>query len=56
VDIIKKTSNAFTVSDKEENLIKDVFRGKTMGDEIYLEGIVSRKKQIVPPLTEKLTK
>ena len=56
VDIIKQYSELYVVGEKEKELVEKVFKAKTIGDTILLKSIVSRKKQIVPPLTEELTK
>ncbi|MFA5961508.1 MAG: manganese-dependent inorganic pyrophosphatase [Parcubacteria group bacterium] len=56
VDIIAQNSTLFIVSEKEQVLLEKVFAGKISGNEMFLPGVVSRKKQIVPPLTESLNK
>ncbi len=56
VDIIKQISFMYIVGENEQALAEKVFRGKTQNEILVLENIVSRKKQVVPPLTEALTK
>ena len=56
VDIIAKNSVLFIIGDDERAILKKVFSGKISEDEMFLPGVVSRKKQIVPPLTEALSK
>ncbi len=56
VDIIAQNCVIFIVGEKEKDLLQKVFSGKVSGDEMFLPGVVSRKKQIVPQLTESLTK
>ncbi|MFA7319136.1 MAG: manganese-dependent inorganic pyrophosphatase [Parcubacteria group bacterium] len=56
VDILKQNSVLYAFSDKEKAVAEKVFRVKAKADEIVLPGIVSRKKQIIPPLTEELAK
>jgi len=56
VDIFKQNSVLYAFSEKEKLMAEKVFKVKTKTDEILLPGIVSRKKQIIPPLTEELAK
>ena len=56
VDIVAQNSVLFIISEKEQALLEKVFAGKVTGSEMFLPKVVSRKKQIVPPLTEALTK
>jgi manganese-dependent inorganic pyrophosphatase len=56
VDIVAQNSTLFIVGEEEQALLKKVFAGKISGNEMFLPGVVSRKKQIVPPLTESLNK
>lgn len=55
IDIFKKNAYLFLVSEKEKNMAEAVF-GKEYKEEgiLFLKGIVSRKKQIVPPFQEYL--
>lgn len=54
IDII--TSNAYLyIIDNEENVLaKEAFGSESKDNIIFLKGVVSRKKQIVPPLQNKL--
>lgn len=56
VDIIKQESILYLVSGKEQELAEKVFKVKAGKDELLLKGIVSRKKQMAPVLTEALSK
>ncbi len=56
VDIIAQNCVMFIIGEKEKALLQKVFAGKVSGSEMFLPGVVSRKKQIVPQLTESLTK
>ncbi len=54
VDIIKENTYLYLVGDEEINLAKEIFNGNLENNVMFAEHIVSRKKQIVPPLKEKL--
>lgn len=56
VDILKENSIMYILSDAEKNLAEKVFGAKAENNEIFLKGVVSRKKQVVPPLTGELSK
>lgn len=56
VDIMKQNSIMFIIGEPEKTLVEKLFGGKTENNEIFLKGIVSRKKQVVPPLMNELTK
>lgn len=56
VDIIKQNSYLYIISQKEGELAQKVFGGKIENEMMILEGVVSRKKQITPQLTNELTK
>ncbi|HRY82433.1 MAG TPA: manganese-dependent inorganic pyrophosphatase [Candidatus Moranbacteria bacterium] len=56
VDIIKQNSYLYIISEAEKNLAEKVFGGKIENGIMFLEKVVSRKKQIIPQLTEELTK
>ncbi len=56
VDIIRQNSSMYIIGEDEKALAEKVFGGKSEDDILTLKNIVSRKKQIVPPLTEALTK
>jgi manganese-dependent inorganic pyrophosphatase len=53
-DIIKQNSYLYVVGEEEKKLAEKVFGGKTEDGIMFLEGVVSRKKQIIPPLTAEL--
>ena len=53
VDIIKNNSYLYIIGDKEEVLAKSVF-GIAKNSIVFLKNIVSRKKQLVPPLMNEL--
>ncbi len=52
VDILKEEAYFVICGDKEQELVEDVFGGKLEGNIIKRPGLVSRKKQVVPPLEE----
>jgi manganese-dependent inorganic pyrophosphatase len=56
VDILKNNSYCYTIGEAESVLIKTVFKAESKDGRAFLKGIVSRKKQMVPPLTSYLTK
>lgn len=56
VDILKKNCQLYLIGEDEIELAKKVFGGKIENGAMKLAGVVSRKKQIVPPLTEELSK
>ncbi|MDP1883770.1 MAG: manganese-dependent inorganic pyrophosphatase [Candidatus Moranbacteria bacterium] len=56
VDIVAQNSILFVVGEKEEDILRKVFGGEVANREMFLPGVVSRKKQIVPRLTEALSK
>ncbi|MVB12757.1 Cobalt-dependent inorganic pyrophosphatase [Caprobacter fermentans] len=49
-DIVKESSHLLYFG-REEDLIRDAFGAEPRDNEVYLEGVVSRKKQVVPLLT-----
>ncbi|MDF1497743.1 MAG: manganese-dependent inorganic pyrophosphatase [Patescibacteria group bacterium] len=53
VDILKNNSYLYIIGDEEEKLAKNVF-GVSKDNILFAKGIVSRKKQLVPPLINKL--
>lgn len=56
IDIIKNESFLFLISPKEAEIAKKAFNGKYKEENImFLKGITSRKKQIVPPLAKVLS-
>ncbi len=55
IDIINKDCYFYLESLKEKELIKKLFKGSTLEEKIIkVRGIVSRKKEIVPPLSKAL--
>ncbi len=56
VDVIKQNSVLYIFDDKEKAVAEKAFKVKVTGDEVLLSGVASRKKQIIPPLTENLAK
>lgn len=46
----------YAASDKEKELAERVFKAKANDSLLALKGVVSRKKQVVPPLMAELTK
>ncbi len=54
VDILKQNCQLYLVGEKEQTLAVKIFAGKITNNEMFLPGVVSRKKQIVPQLTEAL--
>ena len=56
VDILKQYCQLYVVGEAESVLAEKVFGAKAKESAVLLEGVVSRKKQIVPPLMEELTR
>lgn len=56
VDILKGDSILFIIGEEEKLLAEKVFKVKAQNDFVPLKGVVSRKKQIVPPLMAELAK
>jgi len=55
VDILKKNAYLYCLTEKEKEIAKKAFLGKEIKNNIFLlEGIVSRKKQMVPKIAAKL--
>lgn len=50
VDILNGYSDFFIEAEAERNLLESVFGGKAEDGILKAEGVVSRKKQVVPPL------
>ena len=53
IDIVKNNSYLYIIGNEEEKLAKDVF-GIAKNNIVFSKGTVSRKKQLVPPLMNKL--
>lgn len=56
VDILKKDGIMFIIGESEKSLAEKIFGVKAENNEIFLKGVVSRKKQVVPPLMAELLK
>lgn len=56
VDILKESCQLYLIGEAEVELAQKVFGKEISEDIMELPGVVSRKKQIVPPLTEELSK
>lgn len=56
VDIIEGNCQMYIIGEDEKNLAEKVFGAKSEDGVMTLAGVVSRKKQIVPQLTEELSK
>jgi len=56
VDIMKNNSYIYTPGDEEESLCRETFGVSSKDNITFLKKVVSRKKQIVPVLMDKLSK
>lgn len=56
VDILKNNSYCYVIGEEETKIIKEVFGADTKDGIAFLKGIVSRKKQMVPPMMSYFTK
>lgn len=56
VDIMRQSSYLYIIGEAERKLAEKSFKIQSGDEVIFLKDIVSRKKQIVPVLTEELTK
>jgi manganese-dependent inorganic pyrophosphatase len=56
VDILEKKSKIFLLGEEEKLTAEKAFRKKVDGDFLFLPGVVSRKKQMVPHLKKFLSK
>ena len=54
-DIMKEGSEMLIVSD-DANLVEQAYGVKPENDKVWLDGVLSRKKQVVPPLQDVLAK
>ncbi len=50
VDIFKRNSEIFILGEKEKTIAEKVFRKEVKNNLLFLPGVVSRKKEILPPL------
>lgn len=55
VDILKQKSFLYLAGDKEKAVAKKAFKEKMGGNSAILHGIVSRKKQMIPPILRALS-
>jgi manganese-dependent inorganic pyrophosphatase len=56
LDILKRECNLFLVGEKEKRIAEKAFGKKEKENIIYLPGVISRKKQIIPKLAKVLGK
>ncbi len=56
VDIIAQNCELYIIGEAEKVLAEKVFGGQIESQSMFLPGVVSRKKQIIPQLTEELSK
>jgi manganese-dependent inorganic pyrophosphatase len=56
VDILQQNCQLYIIGEDEKVLAEKVFSGKLENDMMFLPGVVSRKKQVVVPLTEELSR
>ena len=54
-DIMKEGSQMLIVSD-DANLVEQAYGVKPENDKVWLDGVLSRKKQVVPPLQDAFAK
>jgi len=52
VDIVNQVAHFIITSGEDDALLDHVFCGEMKDDVMSIEGLLSRKKQIVPPLEE----
>jgi manganese-dependent inorganic pyrophosphatase len=48
---ILKNGSCFIASGKEKEIISRAFNKELINNQLYVEGILSRKKQVIPPIT-----
>jgi manganese-dependent inorganic pyrophosphatase len=53
-DILKGGSELLVVGEEKE-LVSRAFNVKFNGNTVYIPGIISRKKQVIPPITSAIT-
>ncbi len=53
-DILNQSTELLFVGDSADKIIADAFRMPVATDSYILEGVVSRKKQLIPPIMESL--
>ncbi len=54
-DVINGTSEAFVAGPNPE-IVEEAFKCKLVDQQVNLPGVISRKKQVVPAITEALNK
>lgn len=55
-DIIKEGTELFVVGENAQKIIKDVFKKDLKEGSVWIDGMLSRKKQAVPPLEQYFAK
>jgi len=55
-DILKEGTELFIVGENVEDIIKSVFKKDLKEGSVWMDGVMSRKKQVVPQLREYFTK
>ena len=55
-DIIKEGTDLFVVGENAEKVVQDVFNQTLENNSVYIEGLMSRKKQVAQPLREYFAK
>ena len=50
IDILNKESTLIVASDSAKKLATEAYKVKFDGDNVKLPGMISRKKQLLPPL------
>ena len=53
-DILNQSTELLFVGGEADKIIADAFRMPVAADSYILEGVVSRKKQLIPPIMESL--
>ena len=56
VDILKKNSEVFLLAEKEKSVAEKIFKKKAKENLLFLPGLISRKKQMVPLMVSFLEK
>lgn len=56
VDILKNNSFLYIIGPREAEVAEQAFSGKIQDNVMFLEGVVSRKKQVLPKIVEALEK
>ena len=53
-DILNQSTELLFVGGEADKIIADAFRMPVAADSYILDGVVSRKKQLIPPIMESL--